>query len=378
VLKARRSGVASGSTDVSGSTLAVKHAGTGNAVPAEDAWWGKVALRKATLQTSAGVRFDAKAHLTAKDASPATVLVAQNLDVPTWAANVFRMPGLDADAQVRVTRSSFEVRSLVARGASTSLRAEYAKRDGQQDGAVLMDLGWISLGYDLAGGATGLVLFGPEGWFGRKTARMRNAAAAAMRKTDAAEQLARYAAMTPELRKDKATALAIQCALEMRSCDGTSMENLLRAAADSGERDALSGIMYAPLMVAAAKRGTDGKTLDPVVIGSLAEALRIGGESTLDNIPRMKRMAVASDSDAARGKVIAVTGRAFPIRREGPYSVGTLTTDAEPVYFVTPFATHRVPETCAHFRGVFVQRYSSRDQSQSEPPSLVLVGAFGP
>jgi hypothetical protein len=167
VLKARRSGVARGSTDVSGSTLAIKHAGTGNALPAEDAWWGKVALRKATLETSAGVRFDATAHLTAKDASPATVLVSQNLDVPTWAANVFRMPGLDADAQVRVTPSSFEVRSLVARGASTSLRAEYAKRDGQQDGAVLMDLGWISLGYDLADGATGLVLFGPEGWFGR-------------------------------------------------------------------------------------------------------------------------------------------------------------------------------------------------------------------
>jgi hypothetical protein len=41
-----------------------------------------------------------------------------------------------------------------------------------------MDLGWINLGYDLAGGATGLVLFGPEGWYARKMAVLRASAAA--------------------------------------------------------------------------------------------------------------------------------------------------------------------------------------------------------
>jgi hypothetical protein len=98
---------------------------------------------------------------------------------------------------------------------------------------------------------------------------------------------------------------------------------------------------------------------------------------TLDNIPSIVHVAGASDSDAARGKVIAVTGRVSSIRREGPYSVGTLTTDAEPVYFVTPFATHPVPETLTRFRGVFVQRYATT-QSNGPLPSLVLVGAFGP
>ncbi len=377
VLRARRSGGAIGSTDLSGSTIEITHAGTGHAVPPEDTWWGSLALRKATLRTRGGVRFHAKAHVTAKDATPATVLVSENLGVPTWAVNVFRMPGLDGGAEVRLAPSSFEVHSLVARGGGTSLRAEYAKRDGRQDGAVLMDLGWINLGYDLADGASGLVLFGPERWFGRKTASMQKVAAAAQRKTDAAE-LAGYAAMTPELRQDEARALAAQCALDVHSCDGTSMENLLRAAADAGERGTLSGITYAPLVVAAAKRGTDGTTLDPVVIGSLAEALRIGGQSTLDSIPYATHVAAASDSDAARGKVIAVTGRAFPSPIEGPYSVGTLTTDDGPVYFVTPFATHRIPGAFAHFRGVFVQQYSSGHRSQSESPALVLVGAFGP
>jgi hypothetical protein len=380
-VRARRTEGPGGLTDLSGSTLAITHAGTGNAAspePSEHAWWGNVALREVTVRTRGAVHLDAKAHLTAKDATPATVLVSENTGVPTWAANVFRMPVLDADVEVRASPSSLEVRSLVARGGSSSLRAEYARRDGRQDGAILMDLGWIDLGYDLADGATGLVLIGPEGWFARKTAIMRDAAVAAKRKTDAAEQLSLYDAMTPEVRKDEARALAAQCALEVRSCDGISIENLLRTATDVGERNTLSGISYAPMVVAAAKGGTDGTTLDPRVIGSLAEALRVGGESTLDNIPSMTRVVAASDSDAARGKVIAVVGRASPIRREGLYSVGTLTTDAEPVYFVTPFPTHAVPMTFARFRGVFVQRYASANQPHGQPSSLVLVGAFGP
>jgi hypothetical protein len=240
-----------------------------------------------------------------------------------------------------------------------------------------MDLGWMDLGYDLADGETGLVIIGPQSWFGRKQATLRDAAAAAKRHTDVAEQLARYGEMTPGLRQREARTLAAQCTVELHLCDGTSIDNLLRAAVDARERDTLSGITYAPVVVATAKGGRDGANLDPLIIGSLAEALRVGGESTLDNIPSTSRAAAVSDSDAARGKVIAVVGRAASIRREGAYSFGTLTTDAEPVYFVTPFATHCVPEAFARFRGVFVQRYTSADSSRSQPPSLVLVGAFG-
>lgn len=119
-----------------------------------------------------------KAHIAAKDASPATVLVSQNAGVPSWATNVFQMPALDADAEMRISPSSIEVRSLAARGGRISLRAEYTKRGGHQDGAVLMDLGWMGLGYDLTDGANGLVLADPEGWFARKVRIMRGAVSA--------------------------------------------------------------------------------------------------------------------------------------------------------------------------------------------------------
>ena len=374
VVKAKRAGGAGESIELSGSTVAIRNAGTGQGASSEDGWWGDAVLGEATLRTSAPESFDAKVHVTAKDASLATAIASRNMGVPAWAANVFRMPGLEVDAQVRVSPSSLEVLSLLARGGTTSLRAEYARRAGRQDGAVFMDLGWIGLGYDLADGANGLVLVGAESWFGRKAAAMRGAAAAAEGKSDAAQQLARYAAMAPSLRKNEARTLAAQCTHDERSCDGGAIENLLRAAADPGEREILSGIAYAPMVVAAAKRGKDGATLDPMVMGTLAEALRLGGESTLDNIPTTAPGAAAADPDAARGKILVVTGRFSGIRSEGPLSVGTLITAAGPVYFATPFTASRVPETRATFRGVFVQRYAPSDRS--DPSSLVLVGAF--
>ncbi len=375
-LQARRDSGAAGATDVSGSTLVVTNAGSGSGASPEDRWWGSSALRDATLRTAGGVHFDAKAHLTAKDASPATALVSQNTGVPTWAADIFRMPALDADARVVVAPSSLEVRGFVARGGgSTSVRAEYARRDGRQDGGVLLDLGWIDLGYDLAEGSTGLVILGPQAWYARKTATLRDAAAAARRRSDAAEQLARYTAMAPEPRRDQARALAAACARDVRSCDGAAVENLVRSAEGAAERDSLRGVAYAPIVVAAAKGGKDGSELDPRVVGSVAEALRIGGESTLDDLASIAPDAAASDPGAARGKVIIVTGRVAQIRREGRYSLGTMTTDAEPIVFVTPFATTVAPEARARFRGVFVQQYQPADAAPGRP-SLVLVGAF--
>jgi hypothetical protein len=136
--------------------------------------------------------------------------------------------------------------------------------------------------------------------------------------------------------------------------------------------------MYAPMVIAAAKGGTEGSTLDPRVVGSVTEALRLGSVSTLGEVPTVTALAVARDPGAARGKVIAVAGRISSVRTDGPYSVGTLTTDAGPVYFVTPFAKPATAETIARFRGVFVQRYASADQAPGQPPSIVLVGAFGP
>jgi hypothetical protein len=173
-VKARGSDRAGAATDFSGTSVAITHAETGNApAQASGAWWGTVSLQDATLRTKGGVTFGTKIHLVAKDASPATVLVSQNAGVPEWAVNVFRMPVLDATAELLIAGDSLEVRSLVARGGDKSIRMEYARREERTEGAVLADLGWSQVGYDLTDGASGIVLLGPEEWFERKTSAMR-------------------------------------------------------------------------------------------------------------------------------------------------------------------------------------------------------------
>ncbi len=165
---------AGASTDFSGTSVAITHAKTGDApAQAGGAWWGTVSLEDAVLRTRGGRTFRAKVHLTAKDATPATVLVSQNAGVPEWALNVFRMPVLDATAELRFGGPSIEVRTLVAQGGGKSIRMEYATRDERTEGALLADLGWIRFGYDLTGGATGIVLLTPERWFDQKTSTMR-------------------------------------------------------------------------------------------------------------------------------------------------------------------------------------------------------------
>ena len=372
---ARRTPGAWGWTDLSGSTFAVRRAGTGDAAPSDRGWWANAALRDATLRTRGGAQFDAKIRVDARDATPATALVAQNTAVPRWAADLFRMPVLDSDGELRIAPRSLEVRSLVAHGGGQSLHLEYANRGGRLEGAMLMDVGAVELGYDLTDGAKGLVLLGSEGWFARKQAALHVASDRARASTQAAEQLGRYRMMTPPQRAEEATALAAGCSLDPHACDGASIASLLEASDAGDERGQLAAVTSAPMVVAAARAGSDGALLDPMVVGNVTETLRMGGRSTLDRIPGVARAAAVKDPAAARGRVIVVSGRVSSVRDEGATSTGMLTMGVETNYFVTPFSIEGVSgSTLARFRGVFVQKYSPAGQ----PSSVVLVGSFSP
>ncbi len=167
-VRAQHGGGAATETDISNSSLAITHGGTGTEALPNSPWWGNLMLRRGTVRALGGFRVDAVAHIEAMDASPATELFSQNAGIPPWVANVFRMPALHADAEVRATPSSFEVRSLLARGGTTSLRAEYSRHAGHEHGGLLMDLGWIGLGYGFGDGATGLVLVDAASWSGEQ------------------------------------------------------------------------------------------------------------------------------------------------------------------------------------------------------------------
>jgi hypothetical protein len=97
-----------------------------------------------------------------------------------------------------------------------------------------------------------------------------------------------------------------------------------------------------------------------------------------DTAPGERPSRESTRGSSNRAKADSAFNLTEQTKNGSPYSVGTLTTDAEPVYFVTPFATDVAPETFARFCGVFVQRYAPTDPSRSQPASLVVVGVFVP
>ncbi len=334
-------------------------------------------MKQATLRTSGGLRFDARLHLAAKgrDSGDRSGRAEQ------------RRSGLGCqylpDAGARRGRGSahpplFDRNALARRAWRRRVTARRVRRagGGQQDGAILLELGWTDLGYDLADGATGFVLLGPQTWFERKVAALRGASGD--ERKSAAERLASLASLSPAERRQQAEELAAQCGRALGTCDDRAIGSLLEAAGGAGERSALSGIVYAPLLATAAQQGRDGTGLDPLVVGSAAEALKLGGGSTLDHLAVTSRAVAASDADAARGQSHRPQ-RALIV----PFDPRARTTSARSLRrrgqctFVTPFVVIDGPaDALTSLRGVFVQWYGSPALPPSQSASLVLVGAF--
>jgi hypothetical protein len=162
-----RPGPKADQTDLSGSSLTFGNADRGEGGP----WWARVAAPEASLRLAGGARFFARVKINAKDASPAEALVAGTTAVPRWLIEMAPMRELTGEATIAAAPSFFGIRSLEAHGGSTSLRVEYARRADDKNGAAMVDVGPLHMGFRLAGGGPGFVLFGAQSWFeGKLTA----------------------------------------------------------------------------------------------------------------------------------------------------------------------------------------------------------------
>ncbi len=158
-----------GAVDLSGTMLAFDEVATEQEPKTRD-WWAKVTLHKATLSNAREPRFHGFIDATARDAEPAVTIVAGNTAVPMWLAKVFGMHDLHAHAELRIAPGAFDVLSAEAKGNdAASIRADYVKRFGMTNGAVLAELGPLAAGVKL-GDESGLVLLGATSWFERQSA----------------------------------------------------------------------------------------------------------------------------------------------------------------------------------------------------------------
>jgi hypothetical protein len=156
-------------TDLSGSAV---HFETGAESGAEP-WWARIVAPAASLRLAAGAGLSARVAIEAKDASPAEALVAKLTGVPRWLVEAAPMSQLQAHGEIRAAPSTFEVRSLEAHGGTASLSLEYARHGDDKQGAALVHIGILGLGFKLAGDGPSLVLVGAKSWFDRKVRAIR-------------------------------------------------------------------------------------------------------------------------------------------------------------------------------------------------------------
>jgi hypothetical protein len=153
-------------TDLSGSHVEYKSAGA----PETLDWWGRAQLRDASVRIHPEVRFRTRLSAEAKDASPVTALVASNTAIPQWLMNAVSTKQFEVTGGILMTSSVFAVRSLQAHAQGADVGFELSKIRANKDWALLLDIGAVVAGVDVANGKTQLLLFGARPWFQQKAA----------------------------------------------------------------------------------------------------------------------------------------------------------------------------------------------------------------
>jgi hypothetical protein len=161
------------STDLSDTEVAFQGAPTSPSSAPTDGWWARAKLSKATLRRGPGSTLGATIHVTAKDASVASAVIATQTAIPKWVLDAVPMTHLDATGDLLVRPSSLQVRSLLARGDSDSVRLEYDSSPSSTEWALLVEEGALQVGFHLTNGGLDLAPFVGLPWFAARAASLR-------------------------------------------------------------------------------------------------------------------------------------------------------------------------------------------------------------
>ncbi len=160
-------------TDLSDTEVAFQGTRASPSSPGSGGWWARAKLSKAILRRGQGSALNATIHVTAKDASAAAAVIATQTAIPQWVLDAVPMTHLDATCEVLVRPSSLQVRSLLARGDSDSVRFEYDGSSRQTEWALLVEEGALHLGFHLTDGGLDFAPLVGVPWFAARTASLR-------------------------------------------------------------------------------------------------------------------------------------------------------------------------------------------------------------
>jgi hypothetical protein len=127
-------------------------------------WWGRFDLPKASVDDG---RLSGRVEARCRDARPLFAIFS--VDLPRWARSLLEMEGLEASAEVQLSRARTRVHDLIAEGEKLRILGEYDRRGENRRGVFLIDGGTIDVGVRLHEGGAGVRLLGAKSWFARES-----------------------------------------------------------------------------------------------------------------------------------------------------------------------------------------------------------------
>jgi len=139
----------------------------------EKPWWMKMELR-GTMRGSPELSTDARILIRARNASPGTEVLASETGIPHWAANLFTMNDLHAEAHVQLEPDQLRIHNFHANGDGAFFNMEYAKTGNQSRGAIKVGAAGFGADVALVNGDTSVMLMPAQDWYEKEARKIRS------------------------------------------------------------------------------------------------------------------------------------------------------------------------------------------------------------
>lgn len=137
----------------------------------EGKWWGEAVLKEGKLRTATPARLEGLIRLRGKDARPLIAIFTPDGGLPEMARNFLSFDGLEASARLRVQDDELSIPGLFAEGGGMKLQGWLDKKDGEQEGKLLLEYGPLAAGLEVKTGFVQIKLNDAYRWFSGKGKR---------------------------------------------------------------------------------------------------------------------------------------------------------------------------------------------------------------
>lgn len=150
-----------GETVFSGSSIAFD----GSMTPKAESWWTRIEVSSGSVKASLPHHLRMQVQVRAKNATPATALLASVTGVPRWLLEAAPFDDLRGGAAVTIRPDIAELRSVSVKGGAQALRFEYAERGKTTEWLLMADAGPLRVGIHSSRIGTDIRLLDVESWF---------------------------------------------------------------------------------------------------------------------------------------------------------------------------------------------------------------------